>query len=273
MSRDVRLSAIVITLDEQERLPGLLASLDWVDEVIVVDGGSRDATVEIARQSGCCVAERHFDDYASQRNHALEMASGDWVLSVDADERPTPQMAGEVRRRIGSSRKKAFRVPIHSRIFGRRLRFSGTQDDRPIRLVRRRDAKWIGQVHETIRVSGPVGCLKHGLDHQTLPDLPSFLAKMNRYTALEAQARIAAGKPPRRRDLWLGPGVEVARRLLWKQGWFDGPEGWAFCTLSGLSEWVLASRHRRLWSARFEGQVSRESQDCRAWSGAPAAVV
>lgn len=273
MSRDVRLSAIVITLDEQERLPGLLASLNWVDEVIVVDGGSRDATVEIARQSGCRVAMRRFDDYASQRNHALEIAGGDWVLSVDADERPKPQMASEVRRRIGTSREVAFRVPIHSHIFGRRLRFSGTQDDRPIRLLRRRHARWIGQVHETVSVSGRVGCLKHGLDHQTLRDLPSFLTKMNRYTALEAQSRIAAGKPPRRRDLWLRPGIEVARRLFWKQGCFDGPEGWAFCTLSGLSEWVLASRHRRLWSAQFENQVSRESQDRRVWSGAPAAVV
>jgi glycosyltransferase involved in cell wall biosynthesis len=272
MSRDVRLSAIVITLNEQERLPGLLSRLDWVDEVIVVDSGSRDKTVEIARQAGCRVSVRRFDDYASQRNYASDLANGEWVLSVDADERPSRDMSGEVRQRIVTSREAAFRVPIRSRIFGRRLRFCGTQDDRPIRLIRRGRARWIGPVHETVRVSGSVGCLKHGLDHQTLPDLPSFLTKMNCYTALEAEALLVAGKPPRDGDSWLAPVVEVTRRLIWKQGCFDGPEGWAFCALSGLSKWVLASRHRRLWSARYKSRVLRDSRDSRLSSGVPAAV-
>jgi len=77
----------------------------------------------------------------------------------------------------------------------------------------------------------------------------AFLAKMHRYTMLEARGRVAAGRAPRRGDAWIAPAREVFRRLVWKRGFLDGPEGWAFCLLSGLSEWVLADRHRRYWRA------------------------
>jgi hypothetical protein len=100
-----------------------------------------------------------------------------------------------------------------------------------------------------LQVTGRVGRLCHGLEHETLPNLHAFLAKMHRYTMLEAEARVAAGRPPRRRDAWIAPIREVVRRLVWKQGILDGPQGWAFGLLSGLSERVLADRHRRLWEA------------------------
>jgi hypothetical protein len=195
------------------------------------------------------VSSRPFDTFARQRNHALDLANGDWVLSIDADERPSPRLAAEIRRAILRARHAGYRVPIRSSIFGRSFRGSGTQDDRPVRLVRRGAARWVGDVHERLRVLGPLGRLRAWLEHRTLPDLDSFLAKMNRYTMLEARARVAAGRPPRRRDAWILPAREVFRRLVWKEGIWDGPEGWAFCLLSGLSEWVLADRHRRLWES------------------------
>ena len=135
------LTAAVITLNEAKKLPGLLGRLDWVDQIVVVDGGSTDDTVEIARSFGCAVHHRPFDAFARQRNHALGLAAGDWVLSVDADERPTPRLAAEIRRRIGRCRQNGFRVPIRSTIFGRPLRWSGTQHDLPVRLVRRGSAR------------------------------------------------------------------------------------------------------------------------------------
>ena len=116
--------------------------------------------------------------------------------------------------------------------------------------MRRGAARWTGEVHETLETDGLVGQLQSWLDHDPLPDLPSFLTKMNRYTTLAAEARVAASLPPRRRDAWLAPVREIFRRLIWKQGLWDGPEGWAFCLLSGLSEWVLADKHRHLWAAR-----------------------
>ena len=224
--------------------------------MIVVDGGSSDRSVAIAERGGAKTFRRPFDTFAVQRNFALAQSKCDWCLSLDADERPTPAMMREVRRKISQTTTNAFRVPIRSTIFGRRFRYCGTQDDRPIRLFRRDAAQWQGDVHEVLQVSGRVAPLTHSLEHFTLPNLPSFLAKMNRYTALEASARVAANRAPRRHAPWSAPLVEVFRRLVWKHGWLDGPEGWAFCALSGLSAHVLAARHRRLWESARQ-QIER----------------
>jgi len=250
VSRRPTITAAVITLNEQRQLPGLLPRLDWTDEIVVVDGGSRDATVPIARSYGCRVVSRRFDTFARQRNHALRLAGGDWVLSIDADERPTPRLVAEIRRRMADSRADAYRVPIRSSIFGRPVRCSGTQDDCPVRLFRRRAAHWTGHVHEVPKVAGRVRRLTNWLVHETTPDLETYLAKMHRYTTLEARARVAVGRRPRWHDAWIAPPGEVFRRLLWKHGLLDGPAGWAFCFLSGFSQWVLAYEHRRLWQSR-----------------------
>jgi glycosyltransferase involved in cell wall biosynthesis len=244
------ISVIIIAQNEERNLPGLLRALDWPDEIVLVDGGSTDATCEIARSFGVKVFERPFDNFARQQNYSLSLARGDWIISLDADERPTPTMVRELRSAVLDDRYAAYRVRVRSSIFGRRFRFSGTQDDRQVRLVRRGRAHWAGEVHETLETDGLVGQLHSWLDHDPLPDLQAFLTKMHRYTTLAAEARVEAMQPPRRRDAWLAPPREVFRRLVWKQGLWDGPEGWAFCLLSGLSEWVLADKHRRLWAAR-----------------------
>ena len=246
MTRRPTITAALITRDEERNLVELLPLLDWVDEVVVVDGGSRDATVDVARRHRCRVVSRRFDDFATQRNLAIELARGDWVFSLDADERPTPRLVAEIRRRLRGTRLGAFRVPIRSTIFGQSVRRSGTQDDCPLRLFRRATGQWIGDVHEVFQVAGRIGRLHSHLVHHTLPDLASFLAKMHRYTRLEAIARATAGRPARLRDAWIAPPREVFRRLVYKQGLLDGPAGWAFCLLSGLSEWVLAKEHRRI---------------------------
>jgi len=251
----IRLTAAIIALNEARRLPALLEQLDWVDEVVVVDGGSTDDTTSVARAAGARVLSRRFDHFAAQRNYALEACRGDWVLAIDADECPTEAFADEVRRRLRSSRHAAYRVPISSRIFGQRFRFSGTQDDRPVRLVRRHSARWEGVVHESVGVSGTVGQFEHGLTHNTLEDLATFRAKMNRYTSLAADRRVAEGMHPRLRDLVVAAPRETFRRLIWKHGWLDGPRGWAFCLLSGISEYVLARRHRQLWNERMTTQA------------------
>lgn len=244
------ITVVCIVLNEERNLPGLLARVGWADEVVVVDGGSCDATVQIARRAGARVYHRPFDNFARQQNFALSLARGDWLLSLDADERPTSQMIAEVQSCLRQNRYDAYRVRVRSWIFGRRLRFSGTQDDRQVRLVRRGCAWWQGEVHETLEVAGETGQLRSWLDHDPLPDLATFLAKMHRYSTLGAEARVDRRRRPRASDVWLLPAREVFRRLVWKQGLWDGPQGWAFCLLSGLSEWVLADKHRRLWEIK-----------------------
>jgi 2-polyprenyl-6-hydroxyphenyl methylase/3-demethylubiquinone-9 3-methyltransferase len=259
-----KLSAAIIVLNEEKNLPGLLEQLDWVDEIVVVDGGSSDATVPLARRYTDQVSVRPFRDYAEQRNRAVASCRGEWVLFIDADERPGPGFAGEVRRRIERPRSfAAFRVPIQSSIFGRRFRHSGTQDDRPIRLVRRGQASWSGAVHEVACVEGSVGRLESGLRHETLPTLRAFLAKMDRYTALEANHRHQQGKAPRATELLWRPPLEVFRRLVWKGGLLDGPAGWAFCLLSGLSMAVALLRGRA--SENNADRLARFLTGHKAW--------
>lgn len=249
MSRPT-VTAALIALNEAANLRGWLAAHAWADERLIVDGGSTDGTLEIARSAGARVLQGRFADFAQQRNRALAASRSDWVLFTDADERPTGRLVADLRRRLAGCREHSFRVCIRSSIFGRPFRFSGTQDDCRVRLVRRGRARWRGEVHETLHAPGPCGELAGWLEHLTLPDLASMLAKINRYTSLAAEARVAAGQPPRGCATWLAPARELFRRLLWKQGWLDGPEGLAFAVLSALSAWVQERKHRQLWQTR-----------------------
>jgi SAM-dependent methyltransferase len=244
-----RISALVLARDEAANLPGCLAALDWADElVVVVDRASRDATEAIARRAADVVAVRDFVSFADQRNAALDLAGGDWVFAVDADERATPALAAEIRRVVAEATAPlaGYRVPIRSVILGRPFAYSGTQHDRPLRLFRRDSGRWIGAVHETVALRGTAGQLTHALEHCTLPDLSAFLAKLNTYTTLEAQESLRLGRRVRAFDLCVRPVWTFAKLYLGKQGFRDGVEGFVFCALSGLSVAVRHWKHREL---------------------------
>lgn len=249
--RQETLAVAIIARDEAQNLRELLPTLDWADEVaVLVDAASQDDTAEVARQHGARVAQRAFDNFAAQRNAAVELCQSDWILSLDADERLSPALSDEIRAVVQGGSSVAFRVRIESCIFGRRVRFGGTQNDRPVRLFRRGFAHWRGDVHETLLVVGQVGSLRASLAHHTLADLPAFLRKMQHYTALEAAARLSALQRPWRGERWWAAGREIFRRLIWKHGWLDGPTGWAFCVLSGLSAWVAVDRTAQAFAAQ-----------------------
>lgn len=242
-----RISALVVARDEAENLPGCLESLAWADEtVVVVDARSRDRTEAIAREMASKVAVRAFDDFARQRNAALGLASGEWVFAVDADERATPGLAAEVRRATAEAGPAGYRVPIRSVVLGRPFRFSGTQHDRPLRLFRRELGRWVGTVHETVDLDGPAGQIEAHLTHRTIPDMHTFLRKIDHYTTLEAIRFQREGRPFRPVDLTLRPFWTFAKLYLGKQGFRDGMEGLAFCALSGLSVAVRHWKHREL---------------------------
>jgi glycosyltransferase involved in cell wall biosynthesis len=246
-------SVLIVARDEAHNLADCLAAARWADErVVVVDAASRDATLAIARREADVVAVRAFDDFASQRNAALAMATGDWVLSVDADERITPELAAEIRRVIAdaASPRRGYRVPIRSEILGRRFAFSGTQHDHPLRLFRRDSGRWVGLVHETVELDGSAASVRGELRHRTIPTMSAFLDKINRYTTLEAEGLAGASRPFRAGDLTVRPIWTFFKLYVLKQGFRDGVEGFVFCLFSGVSAAVRAWKHRELTLAR-----------------------
>ncbi len=241
-----RITALIVARDEAANLPDCLASLAWTDEiVVVVDAASRDETLTIALNSATRVEVRPFDDFAHQRNAALGLATGDWVFAVDADERATPELAAEIRRTLDdrSRPESGYRVPIRSVVLGRSFGYSGTQHDLPLRLFQRDRGRWVGTVHETVDLSGPAGQLDGHLTHRTIPDIRTFLRKIDHYTTLEAIKFHREGKPFRLIDLTVRPVWTFLKLYLGKQGFRDGLEGLMFCSLSGLS---VAVRHWKL---------------------------
>jgi glycosyltransferase involved in cell wall biosynthesis len=244
-----RLSVLIVAKNEGHNLADCLASTSWADErVVVVDAASRDATLEIARREADVVVVRAFDDFASQRNAALERASGDWVFSIDADERATPALAQEIRRAISdrAAHFLGYRIPIRSVILGRPFSFSGTQHDLPLRLYRRDSGYWVGLVHETVALSGAAGQLQNELSHHSLPSAQVFLRKINEYTTLEARTLAASKRRYRISDLAFRPLWTFLKLYVLKQGFRDGAAGFLFCALSGVSLAVRAWKHREL---------------------------
>ena len=248
-----RVTALILAKNEAANLPRCLSSVEWANEVIViVDRASRDRTEEIARGGADLVAIRTFDDFASQRNAALALASGEWIFAIDAAERATPDLAKEIRRLTSDPliAESGFRVPIRSMILGRPFSHSGTQHDRPLRLFRRGLGRWVGTVHETVELRGTVGQLTNALEHVTIPDMQTFLRKMNQYTTLEAIKFDREGRPFHAFDMTLRPFWTFLKLYLGKQGFRDGLEGVVFCAMSGLSVAVRHWKHRELIRAR-----------------------
>jgi glycosyltransferase involved in cell wall biosynthesis len=244
-----RLSVLVVARNEEVNLPACLEAVRFADErVVVVDASSTDGTHEIARRMADVTSVRAFDNFANQRNAALALAKGDWVLSVDADERVTPELAREIRYRLSDSKSAAvgFRVPIKSEILGRAFGFSGTQNDQPLRLFRRDRGCWQGLVHETVTIEGPIGRMKHALEHRSLPCMRSFVHKIDQYTTLEASDLHRSGCRFRTFDLAVRPCWTFLKLYLGKQGFRDGLEGLMFCALSGVSVAVRTWKLREL---------------------------
>lgn len=255
-----KISVLIIAKNAGMLLRECVQSVRWAHEVVViVDDSSDDDTEAVARQVADLVAVRKFDDFASQRNAALDLASGDWVFAIDCDERASAELAAEIGSvTIGEHSNSTqnhlneiknyngYRVPIQSVILGRGFGYSGTQCDLPLRLFRRDQGRWTGKVHETVSIEGPIGTLKNAIRHKTIPDMRTFLDKINHYTTLEARARFAAGHRPKGIELALRPVWTFLKLYLFKQGFRDGVEGFVFCAMSGVSVAARHWKHREL---------------------------
>ncbi len=246
-------TAVVLTLDEAVHLPDCLASLAWADGVVVLDSGSTDATVAIARAAGATVAHHPFENYSRQRQHALDLVPTPWVLFVDADERVPPALAAEIRAVVGGAgagaagagqdRPAAYWIPRRNDFWGHRLRGGGWWPDHQLRLLRVGRVRYDPDraVHEVAEVDGPAGRLAEPMVHLNYASRRELRAKQVAYARLEAARRLAAGAPVRPHHFVAQPLRELWRRFVTLGGWRDGPLGLE------LGLWMAWYELRALW--------------------------
>jgi ADP-heptose:LPS heptosyltransferase/glycosyltransferase involved in cell wall biosynthesis len=261
-----RLTVTVVTLNEEEALPALLESVRAIaDEIVVVDSGSTDRTLEIARSAGARVVHRDWPGFREQKAHALGLAGGDYVLNLDADERLTPELAQAIREEMAAPTAAGYRIHFRHRALGRHIRFGAMWRDRRVRLFRRAGARYVGSsVHPRLLVEGPVHSLPGRCDHNGYRDAAEASRKLAGYAEAVARERYRAGRRWRPWDAARWPWGFVKRYLL-QLGFLDGPAGLTLARLyagydAAKAQW-LRTLDRQLGGARARGPIARRLRE------------
>ena len=254
-----RLSALILAKNEAARIEACLRRVAWADEVLVVDDLSTDDTAKIALRCGARVVRRQFDDFSSQANFGLSHVTGDWVLSLDADELVTSELQTAIERVLGEhSAYTGFTFKRLNYFLGHQMRHGGWYHD-VLHLFRRGAGQFTGRVHHTPQLDGPIGRLAAAVEHYPFQNLTQFIERQNRYTTSEAQElveekRVVANSPKQFR----GQLVWRPLKLFWKsfmkkQGFREGKYGFIF---AALYAWVHFLKWAKCWELASEGMTA-----------------
>lgn len=240
------LTATIVTLNESANIAAALESVAWADEIVVVDAQSTDDTVEIARRFTDRVVIRGWPGYINQKNYAASIATNDWILSLDADERVTPALAGQIKERLqGDPPCAGYRVPRVSHYLGRWIRSTDWYPDYQLRLYDRRQARWTGRyVHESVSTEGAVARLDADLQHYPYRDVSHHLATIDRYSSLAARQMFEDGRRTGVLQLVLHPPAAFLRNYLVRGGVRDGTPG---LIVSTLNSYYVFLKFVKLW--------------------------
>ncbi len=240
-------SAIIITKNEEANIRECLQSVKWMKDLVVIDAGSTDKTVAIARKFTAKTFTKPWQGFGAARNLAIGKCSGDWIFWIDADERMTPALAEEIRGILsnGSQSYNGFSVPRRSFFLGKWIKYCGWYPGRVVRLFRRGTGRFSDhKVHERIEITGKVGRLQSDLLHYTDPSLSHYFEKFNRYTTL------AADEMTRRNYRWwplhlfLRPLWTFIRMYVLQRGFLDGMHGFV---LSANSAFYVLTKYAKVW--------------------------
>jgi glycosyltransferase involved in cell wall biosynthesis len=236
----------VITWNEEARLRACLESVAWADEIVVVDAESADKTAQIAREFTERVFVRPWSGYALQKNFAIEQATGDFVLSLDADEEVPAALREEIEAVLADDgAADGYRVPRRNVFWGRWVSHGGLYPDWQLRLFRRGRGRFVTRaVHESVEVTGRVGRLRTALVHRGYRDVSDFLERANRYSTLAADDWVRAGRRARRRDVLLRPAGRFLSMYVLQRGFLDG---WRGFLLASLYAYYVFVRSAKIW--------------------------
>lgn len=238
------ISAIIITKNEEKRIADCLRSLDWVDEIIVVDAFSTDSTESICKQFNCKFFQRPFDSFDRQKNFALDKAAGQWVLSIDADERISQELAEEIHEIINHNTDiQGFIIPRKNYLVGKRIKYTWGEDAL-LRLFQHHAGRFCSPIHEKVEVNGKIGYLKNPMLHFNSKNIREYIEKNNLYTTIEAELKFANNEKFSLIKTLLSPMRVFLFRFFKLKGYKDGLAGFI---LSILLAFFSAEIHFKLW--------------------------
>jgi len=220
------LSVVLITRNAASQIGACLQSARFADEIVVVDSGSDDATVEIAERYGARVIHQDWLGYGKQKQRAVALAKHRWVLCLDADECVSDRLREAIQIELAAPRFQAYRMPRRNRFMGRWLRHGEGYPDWSLRLFNREHAAWSDDdIHEKVVTASPVGALGGDLLHESETTIEGYLAKQNRYTTLQAEALHARGKHAGYLKIVLSPILRFIKFYFFRLGFLDGAAG------------------------------------------------
>lgn len=241
------ISAVVITRNEENRLAACLESISFAAEIVVVDSGSTDKTVEIALQYGARVFQQEWLGFGRQKQFAVSCAAHDWVLCLDADERVGAELRASIEGAMRNPVFGAYRFPRRNRFMGRWLFHGEGYPDWSLRLFHRAHARWSEDaVHEKVLVDATVGALSGDLLHESEETLESYLAKQNRYTTLQAKALHDQGKRAGIGKLLASPLLRFVKFYLVRRGFLDGLPGLVHIAIGCFNSFAKYAKLREL---------------------------
>jgi len=247
-----KISAAIITRNEERNIERCLKSIDWVDEIVVVDSGSTDGTLEICDKHGCRIIRSEWLGFGPTKQLAVDSVSNDWVLSIDADEEVTPELAREIQKMLAQEEIKAgYKIRRPSMYLGKWIKHSGWNKQYKPRLFDRKRGRFTDTVvHETVRIEGELGRLEHPLKHYTYPDLATVRSKMESYAEWGVQALDQKGIRPSRLKAYTHSAWTFVRTYVLSAGFLDGHIG---LLLAKNRAYVVYLKYIRHWRKHRDG--------------------
>ena len=252
------ISVVIITKNEEEMLPDALKSVEWADEILIVDTGSIDETVNVAKKVGTRIVESNGKNFSEWRNKGLKEAKGDWVLYLDADERVTPELKKEILSVVTAQAQfTAFAIPRRNIILGKEFRHGGFWPDYVKRLyLKSALKKWEGELHEEPVFEGEMDHMENAILHVKHEDFSQMVEKTNNWSEVEAKLMYDAGHPPMTVPRFLtAMWREFMYRMILKRGFMDGAEGIMFAMYQVYSRFVS---YAKLWELQEKERMRQE---------------